>query len=411
MNVERDKLVLHADVDAFFASVEQLLIPALRGRPVIVGSGCIASCSYGAREFGLRAGMSLREAKRLCPEAVILAGDYQIYRCFAEHTWRICRRYICGLETYLDEAYGDATGMERIYGAPLELGRKLQRDVREEVGLPVSVGLGPNRMIAKIASKSAKPGGVAWIAPEQAADAVADLPIRDLPGVGSKTAARMDEMNIHTAGDLRALPREMLRALFGRRGEVLHERCRGRDPEGATSAQTGPRRPRTISRETTFHEPTCDRKWIRGMLFYLTERGMRAVRRAGLAARTLELSFRYDDWKYTAARRSLPEPTTDDEQAYELAGELLESLYRRRVALRHIGIVLSGFVVDSGQRKLFEPRERDARRNLQRSLDAIRSRYGHAAVVAGESAELLDPETGLEQTDYGFILRTPSLTK
>ena len=251
-----ETLILHVDVDAFFASVEQLLIPSLRGRPVVVGSGVIASCSYEARAFGLRAGMSLREARRLCPKAVFLKGQYAVYHCFAEHVWRVCRRYTCGLETYLDEAYGDATGIP-IDGDPPTLGRKLQRQVGEEVGLPVSVGLAANRMLAKIASASVKPKGVAWVGPGGGERFLDSLPIEKLLGVGHKTAERLRDMNIRTVAALRPLPRETLRAMFGRRGEVLYERCRGRTGVSPLRG-VSPVLPKTISRGTTFHEPTCD---------------------------------------------------------------------------------------------------------------------------------------------------------
>jgi len=402
-----DKLIIHVDVDAFFASVEQLLIPSLRGRCVIVGSGCIASCSYEARSHGLHAGMPLREAKRLCPQAVILKGNYQIYRCFAEHIWRICRRYTCGLETFLDEAYGDATGIPTDRrGGPLALGRRLQRDVREEVGLPVSVGLAENQMLAKLASASAKPGGVAQIRPEEAMSVLAGLEIEKLPGVGGETGQKLRDINIRTVGELRALPRDILRSMFGRRGEALYERCRGRDVESCPDLRS--RIPRTISRETTFHKPTCDAGQIRAMLFYLLERAMRTARLAGLAARAVELTIRYDDWNELAASRSLPEATADDNTAYAAAMELLGRLYQRRVALRHVGVVLSRFSPACSQAKLFEPRQAGRRRELLRSVDAIRSRYGHAAVVTGRSIELLGR---LERNDYGFVLRTPSLTK
>ncbi|MHC4983834.1 MAG: DNA polymerase Y family protein [Planctomycetota bacterium] len=401
-----DKLILHVDVDAFFASVEQLLIPSLRSRPVIVGSGCIASCSYEARRFGLKADMPLRKAKRLCPQVVILAGQYQIYRCFAEHVWQVCRRYTCGLETYLDEAYGDATGMTRIHGEPPRLGRKLQREVREQVGLGVSVGLAENRMLAKLASSSAKPGGVAWVRPGEAMDVLTPLPIEKLLGVGQAVAEKLRDMNIRTVGELRALPVDILRSMFGRRGEVLYERCRGRDVENCPDLK--PRTPKTISRETTFHKPTCEVKQIRGMLFYLLERAMRTARLAGLVAHTVELTIRYDDWKALAASQALPQATADDKTAYAAILKLFERLHRRRVALRHVGIVLSHFSPAGGEANLFEPQEAARRRNLLKSVDMIRTRYGHAAVVTGKSIELLGR---LEQNDYGFVLRTPSLTK
>lgn len=407
------KVILHVDVDAFFAAVEQLLVPALRHRPVVVGSGVIASCSYEARRSGLRAGMSLQEARRLCPPAVFLAGQYHIYRCFAEHIWQICRRHTCGLETYLDEAYGDATGMPILRrGDPLALGKQLQAEVLAEVGLPVSVGLAANRMLAKIASGSVKPRGVAWIGPGEERKFLAPLPIEKLLGAGPKTAEKLRDMNVKTVGELRALPREILRSMFGLRGELLYERCRGRDAGGTDfrPARPGckPVLPKTISRETTFHRPTCDRREIRGMLHYLLERAMRTVRLGGLLTRRVELTIRYDDWKSLGARRSLPRPTGSDEEAFAVVIEMLEQLYRRRVALRHVGIVLSRFCPKAAETNLFEPRPRTRRRSLYAAIDAIRGRWGHAAVVTGKSIELLGR---LEQNDYGFVLRTPSLTK
>lgn len=398
------RTILHIDVDAFFASVEQLLIPALRHRPVIVGSGVIASCSYEARKFGLRAGMPLRRAMELCPAAVRLAGQYSIYRCFAEHVWEICRRYVTSLETYLDEAYGDATGMDAHFGDPLALGRRLQKDVAEEVRLPVSVGLAGNRMMAKVASAHGKPGGVVWIPPGQAEPFLAGLPIRKLPGVGHKTAEVLGDMNIRTIEDLRRLSRASLRAMFGLRGEVLYERCRGRDSETLRPEA----RPRTISRETTFHKPEQDPAKVQGMIHYLLERAMRAMRQQGLMTKTVELTIRYDDGRGRASAKSLAEPADDDDVLLEAVLVLLARLHSRRVALRHVGIVLSNFSPAAAAATLFEHARSARAHDIYRALDLIRDRWGHAAIVTGKSIELLGQ---LPQNDYGFILRTPSLTK
>ncbi len=403
-------LVFHVDIDAFFASVEQLLIPRLRRRPVAVGSGVIASCSYEARAFGLAAGMPLWRAKEQCPDLVIADGQQAIYRCFAEQIWAICRRYAAAVETFLDEAYGDATGMTAIHGGPEALGRALREVIGEEVGLSVSVGLAANRMLAKLAGKSVKPGGVRYVGPDEAADFLALLPVGSLLGVGRKTAAELADLNLETVSDLRRLGRADLRALFGRRGEVLYERCRGRDVHPARHGVADDRRkwPRSISRETTFHEPTGDAERIRGMLFYLLERAMRAVRAEGLAAGTVEVTVRYDDWKAAAMRKSLPEPTARDADLYAVVVALLERLYTRRVRLRHVGVVLSGFRPDTAAAGLFDTPAETAGRDLHAVVDAIRDRWGHAAVVKGDSIDLLGR---LRQNDQGFVLRTPSLTK
>lgn len=405
-----DRLVLHVDVDAFFASVEQLLIPRLRRRPVAVGNGCIASCSYEARQFGLRAGMSLRRARQVCPDLVILDGQYSIYRCFAEQIWDICRRYTGALETFLDEAYGDVTGSEGLHGPPPVLGQSLRSTVEREVGLSVSVGLAANRMLAKLASKSVKPGGVRWIAPDQARAFLADLSVRSLPAVGPKTADRLGDLNIETVTQLRQLSCQDLCAMFGQRGEVLYRRCRGQDvhPAGRSRVSDPRRQPKTISRETTFHQPQCDAQQVRAMLFYLLERAMRTVRQAALEARTVEVVIGYDDWKRYAGRATLPQATQLDREMFEAAGRLLRRLHTRRVALRHVGVVLSGFrPVDRTPALFAQPAELCAH-ELHEVVDAIRDRWGHAAVVTADSIDLLGQ---LKQNDYGFVLRTPSLTK
>ena len=437
------RLILHVDVDAFFASVEQLLIPALRGRPVIVGNGVIASCSYEARKLGMKAGMALYQARRLCPGVVILDGDYQIYRCFAEHVWEVCRQYTCGLETYLDEAYGDATGMEGVHGPPPELGQKLQEQVRREVGLPVSVGLGPNRMLAKIGSHLAKPAGVRYIAAERAAEVLGPLLIEKIPGIGHKTARLLHDLSIVTVEQLRSLSRSMLSSMLGVRGEVIYDRARGEDdsvherysladanedppntpnPPSAHGTLFHDARdrvsnahgtlsvgmPRTISRETTFHQPTCDLSEIRGMLFYLLERAMRMARSKRLAVGRVDVSIRYNDWRQQESGATLPSPTGVDEEVFSRVEAMLGQLYKRRVSLRHVGITLSRFSPLGESVMLFDPPDKTAKRDLCQTLDSIRDRFGHAAVVSGQSIALLGQ---LEQNDYGFVLRTPSLTK
>ncbi|NLW85887.1 MAG: DNA polymerase IV [Planctomycetes bacterium] len=411
-----ENLILHVDIDAFFASVEQLLIPALRGRPVIVGSGVIASCSYEARRFGLKAGMPLREARRLCPRVEVLKGDAQIYRCFAEHVWEVCRRYMPALETYLDEAYGDATGVS--VNSPPELGEDLRRSVAREVGLPVSVGLGANRMMAKIASSAAKPGGVKWIPASKAREYLAPLPVRKLPGVGGRTEQVLRDMNITTIGRLCELPRATLEGMFGMRGSELYDRCRGIDDRGRKVAavnvadqksSTPPaRKPKTISRETTFHHPTCDAVHIEGMLFYLLERAMRCARSLDLYVGAIETRIRYDDWKQVDASHTLAAPTQRDDVAFAAARDLLGRLYRRRVSLRHVGVTLSKFSPAAMHGRLFETAPAARQRELCEAVDGIRDRFGHAAVVTGASIDLLGK---LGRNEYGFILRTPSLTK
>jgi len=198
-------MILHLDIDAFFASVEQQKDPRLQGRPVIVGAGVIASCSYEARARGLRAGMPIHHARRMCPEAVVLEGRHEVYRCFTDRIFEMCRDLSPAVETYLDEAYVDLTGTERLHGPAGAVGRRLRADIAAATGLSVSVGLGPNRMVAKLAGKAAKPGGVRRVRAAEVDAFLARLPVRQLPGVGRVRNALLNRLNIHTIGDLRVV--------------------------------------------------------------------------------------------------------------------------------------------------------------------------------------------------------------
>ena len=400
-----DRVVLHVDLDAFFASVEQLRYPHLRGRPVIVGNGVIASCSYEARRFGCYAGQPLSEARRACPGVVILDGSEAVYRAFAEKTFALCGELSPVMETFLDEAFLDLSGTQRLYGDLLASAASWKERVRTEVGLPVTVGLGPNRMVAKIASKSVKPDGLRWIREHEIESVLPGLPIDRLPGVGHRIGAELAKLNVRTIGDLRAFPVEILERMFGAPGRALHERCRGVDTRPVETREI----PQSVSRETAFHQPVANPREIEGMLYYLTERAARHARSLGLAARTVEVWIDYLESGRERSARSLPEPSDQDAVLYDRARRILGTLFIRREALRRVGVALSRFLPGvAAQDDLFDGAAAVERERLTRSLDRVRDRFGHAAVVAGPSVQFLGR---LAQDRNGFVLRTPSLTK
>jgi DNA polymerase-4 len=412
--------VLHIDMDAFFASVESLRNPRLAGKPVAVGSGVVASASYEARKYGIRAGTPLRKAKELCPALTIVTGHAPIYRCFSERIFSICEEYSPAIETFLDEAYCDWRGTERLYPDPVAVAAEIRRRVRDEVGLTISAGLGRNRMFAKMASKSIKPDGLRRILPGEEEDFLRDLPVSRLPGVGPKTEDLLRKLNIRTVSEMRLLSRESLQAMLGIPGALLHERCRGEDTQPVSEREV----PRSIRRETSFHGDTIDREAIEGTLYYLTERAANTMRRQGLEARHIGVKIRYSDSAEESATRKLPQSTQLDSELFEHARGILATIHARRVALRLVGVVLGGFRRDLGVRQalLFEtPGGAGAEvmagevvssarreRRLLESLDSIRSRYGYSSVVCGKSLHLLGT---VEQDDHGFVLRTSSLTR
>jgi DNA polymerase-4 len=400
-----ERVVLHLDIDAFFASVEQLRYPALRGKPVIVGNGVIASCSYEARRHGCYAGQPLSDARRTCPGVIILDGCEAVYRTFAEKTFVMCSELSPSMETFLDEAFLDLTGCERLHGDLLRHAGDLKARIREQVGLPVTVGIGPNRMLAKIASKSVKPDGLRRIGVDEVESVLPELPIDRLPGVGRRVGAELAKLNVRTIGDLRAFPVEILVRMFGEPGRDLFDRCRGSDTRPVDVREI----PQSVSRETAFHEPVTDPREAEGMLYYLLERAVRHARGLSLAARTVRVWIDYTDSGREAAARTLSAPSDQDAVLFDRARHILKGLFVRREAIRRIGVALSRFRADvAGQSELFEAGADFEREKLYRSLDEVRSRFGHSAVVAGPSVRFLGK---LEQDRNGFVLRTPSLTK
>jgi DNA polymerase-4 len=398
-------LVLHVDIDAFFAAIEQQRNPALRGKPVIVGAGVIASCSYEARRFGLKAGMSLSEAKRLCPQAVILEGHAQTYRCFAEVIFGHCRALSPAVETYLDEAYCDLSGTERLHGDVLAAAGAMKEAIRAETGLTVTCGIGPNRMLAKLIGKTVKPDGLAAIAAEDADAFLVGRPIEQLAGVGSAHARTLRSMNIVTIGALRALPVETLEALFGSPGRQLYERCRGRDTLAITPREV----PLSISRETSFHQDTAETTMLEGMLEYLVGRACHAARELGIRPRTIGVRLRYQDGEGGEQERSLRTPSEADPVVLEVALALHRRLFTRRVALHALGVTLSNFVPAAGEQgALFDEREAGRRAALYRAFDKVRGSYGHGVLVSGRALRL---KGRLAEDRHGFVLRTPSLTR
>lgn len=397
-------MIVHLDIDAFFASVEQILIPSLRGRPVAVGSGCIASCSYEARRRGLCAAMSLAEARQRCPELVIRKGSYPVYRCFAERVWELCREFSPAVDTYLDDAYMDMAGTERLYrDLPGRVG-DLRSRIRDETGLAATAGIGPNRMIARLASKAAKPDGLLEVKPEEVEDFIINRPVEDIPGVGRKTTGLLARFNVRSVRELRRLPRRTLVDLFGRNGSAIYERCRGRDTRPVSPREV----PVSISRESTFHRETADVAEVHAMLHYLVERAAGALRAGGLVASRVGLRLRYADFAGDEVTRRLPRPGELEDEIFEVARASLDRLWKRRVALRLVGVVLSGLRPGrEDQLELFEPPD-ERGEALAAAVDDVRSQFGFAAITAGPSLDLLGK---LRQETNGYVLRTPCLTK
>lgn len=414
--------ILHVDIDAFLASLEQIRDPTLVGKPVVVGTGVVASRSYEAKARGVQTAMALAEAKRRCPDLVVCDGDARLAERYRQRVAEILRQFSPVVEVCsLDDFYADLTGVplriEQALADPtvtpeesslVQLCRQVRAAVREQTGLSVAQGLATTRSVARMATMRAKPGGICEVLPGQEPDFLADFPIEALPGVGHRTAAMLQQVGVTTVAELRQLDRELLRQSFGARGDDLWSRCRGLDEAPVVSTPTL----QSISRETSF-EPRHDadsqqRTFLRGMLAYLLDRASAELRRQHLLARTVVVRVRHVDGVLGEKARSLREATDRTDVCMALAGELLDELLTRRVLVRLVGVTLRSLVAVGAAQGLLFGGEDQAKKKLFAAVDAVRARHGFGSLVVGEAAELLGK---LPQGRHGFRLRTPSLTK
>lgn len=402
--------ILHVDLDAFFASVEQALNADLRGRPVVVGGepgrrGVVASASYEARAYGLGAGMPIGQAYRLCPQAIFLRGSFPRYRDASERFMLILGDFTPELEpTGIDEAYLDLSGFEPLYGPASETALRIKQRIKDEIGITASVGIGCSKLVAKIASHLAKPDGLLEVAPGEERSFLAPLPIAMLPCVGAKTETALRRMGVTTIGQLAALPPSLLRGSLGLPGEAIHRYALGIDDRKIEP----PSPPKSISRETTFSQDTLDRPFLRATLHYLSERVGAELRRDGRRARCITLKLRYADFSSISRSRTLKEATDADRAIFDIGLELLESsISQRRQRVRLIGIGVSGLVAGGRQLSLLDPSpERWTR--LDRVIDRIRNRYGFTAIQRGRTLLLRDFFPS-ERDEY--LLQTPALSR
>lgn len=380
--------ILHVDLDAFFVAVEQARDPSLRGRPVIVGGdprgrGVVATASYEARRYGIHSGMPLATARRLCPGALFLRGDFARYEEASRAFHALLRRYTPLVEPAgLDEAYLDLTGCEPVAGAPLDAARRVRARVRQELSLIASVGVATSKTVAKIASDAAKPDGLLEVPPGQEAAFLAPLPVRRLPGVGPQVEAALAAIGVRTLGRLASLPEARLRGLFGRHGPGLAARARGLDPS-PVAASAGP--PKSVSREGTFARDISEAATLAAVLRSYCESVGADLRRHGRRARSLTLKLRYGDFTTVTRSLTLDRPTHSDDILYRAAeGLLVAALARDGRALRLIGFGASNLVEDAVQLPLEEARWQGLER-LDRAGDRLRLRYGRRCLQTGRT--------------------------
>jgi DNA polymerase-4 len=380
-------MILHVDMDAFYASVEERDDPRLIGRPVIVGGtaerrGVVAAANYVARQYGVHSAMASGTAKRLCPHAVVIPPRMDVYAGVSRQIRAIFERYTPQVEPLsLDEAFLDVTGSAHLFGGAEAVGRKIKTDIQHELRLIASVGIAPNKFLAKIASDIEKPDGFVIVLPEGTQAFLDPLPIGRLWGVGRATGATFERLGIATIGQLRTLSLPTLEHLAGRVGARLWDLAHGRDERKVVPD----REAKTISHETTFATDISEPEALRAWLLELTEQVARRLRRHALSGRTVQIKIRAADFQTFTRARTFPKATAVTQELWQAAGELFsEFAAGKRLAIRLLGMGVSGLAADGKtQQQLFDGEEHRKQGKLDSVADAIADRFGRGAIQRG----------------------------
>jgi DNA polymerase-4 len=387
----KEKCIIHLDMDAFYASVEVLDNPELRGWPVIVGGiglrGVVSAASYEAREFGVHSAQPIATARRLCPHGVYLPVRMSRYKEISDRIFEIFRRFTPLVEPLsLDEAFLDVTASRALFGSPPSIAREIRRLVREEVGLTVSAGVAPTKMAAKIASDLDKPDGLTIVPANKVREFLNPLPIGKLWGVGQATQKNMKLLGIETIGDLARLPEDLLHRKFGTYGRQLWGLARGGDDRSVNPQ----REVKSIGAEDTFPVDINGLTTVKAELLRLSIRVARRLRRHGFLSRTVTLKVKYSDFKQVTRAETLGWATDQAREVYQAVCGMLAETSAGSRSVRLLGISLSKLELASRQPEptlLAEPESCTKGRGLERALDRISEKYGDRAVVP---ATLLD---------------------
>lgn len=381
--------IIHMDMDAFFAAVEMRDNPELVGKPVIIGGdprrdvrSVVSTASYEARKFGIRSAMPLVQAWRLCPQGIFLRGNMAKYSQVSREIMEILGRFTPLVEQIsVDEAFLDIRGCERLFGAPPEIGRQIQAAVLAETGLSCSVGVAPNKFLAKLASDLKKPGGLTVIEEDKIREILDPLPVGKIWGVGAKTADKLHSMGLETIGQLTRLSRSHLEAAFGKLGLHIWHLARGEDARPVETSHGV----KSLSRETTYAQDVFDRHELNATLLELAEDVARRMRSQGFTASTVTVKIRFGSFQTITRQGALPAPSCLTMPLYFKALELVDKAEIQGKGIRLIGVGASALSQGgvAGQLSLFPEESDHKQQRIAEAVDQIWGRYGSDSIRRG----------------------------
>jgi len=376
------KIIICVDMDAFFASVEQQNNPSLRGKPIgVIGSGgrtVITTASYEARKFGVKTRMNIYEARKLLPSLIFVIADNEKYVHTCRELEKVYAQFTPDMEIYsIDEAFLDITTTHHLFGGPEAIGKAIKKMVKEKFGINATIGIGPNILIAKLASDLGKPDGLKWIRTEDMEEVLKDLPVKELWGIGSKIAERLDSLGIRTCGELGKAPASLLRNKFGIYGEILKEMGMGICNR---PVQTIPEDARSIGHSMTLPQDIWEREDIEAYLLLLSEMVGRRARMHAFMGRKVSLVVRYPDFETFSKQTTLSDFTNDTHIIFKGTLKIIDSI-RLKDRIRLLGVALSSLIRDPRQIPLIE--EERKRKAILQAIDYINDKYGDFKITWG----------------------------
>ena len=385
LGMSAERVIMHVDMDAFFASVEQLLHPQYRGKPVVVGAkpgkrGVVSAASYEARRYGVHSAMPISTAHSLCPDAIFLPVDKAMYNKYSDKIFTVLRGFSPLVEVAsVDEAYLDLTGCPVIRGGLQYAGDIIKKAISDDVGLTASIGIASNKFLAKIASDQNKPDGLTIVRKGEEMNFLAPLKVEKIFGVGKKTVQSIHVRGIKTVGQLQSYTRNQLVSLFGSLGDSLYSYSRGYDSSPVCNESV----PKSIGKEITFEEDIGDKAYLLAVLAQLSEDVGVRLRKQSMCASCITLKIRFDSFETMTRCVSFETSIDDDYSVYSYARDLLESLVLHK-KVRLIGVTASKLLSDNQQLDLFSGVTKDTRK-LYVSLDKIRNKYGSGSIKLAAS--------------------------
>jgi len=369
--------IVHMDLDSFFVSVERLYDSRLNGKPILIGGsgdrGVVASCSYEARRFGIHSAMPMRTARQLCPEALIIRGDFEKYSQKSHEITEIIREEVPLFEkSSIDEFYIDYTGMDRFFGC-FKMAKELREKILRESGLPISLGLSENKTVSKVATGEAKPNNYKEVIRGTEKPFLAPLCVRKIPMIGEKTSLTLYNMGVKTVKTLQVMPAELLEATFGKNGLSIWEKANGIDRSPVVPYTEA----KSISSENTFEQDTIDVKMLEANLIAMTEQLAGKLRQKQQLTACVSVKIRYSDFDTHTVQQRIPY-TSADHTLIKTVKELFKKLYTRRLLIRLIGVRFSNLVHGNYQINLFEDTAEQIR--LYQALDRINGKFGDKTV-------------------------------